>query len=229
MGLLAAAFGCKPKVDTAGFEKILKEKYAALGLDVAGVTCLADVEVKVGNVIKCAMRIGTHSYDMTAKINSVTGGKFNTDTNWVKGEAIINGKLVPVISDELSKNLSQPVKVDCGSEPLSFIDAKRNVTCKATVDETVTDLAVAFDDKLNATNWKLLPALLVRAKIETAMVAAVADKVGAVKISCGDKAVLPRPADGNVVCKVTKDGSSDTKSLTVAVSENLDLGEWRIE
>lgn len=228
LGLL----GCK-QVDSKKLEADLLDKTKAQGLHATKVTCPSGVEPKQGGVFTCQIELDaakTYALDVTiTKVNDDHTLAF--DTRWHDGPAVQLAKLVPALDEELGKQLGGPIRLDCGRDPLGFLDAKRTLHCDLAAGdpaaEVKTKATIDFDDKFNASDWHLDPPLLSKAKLEARLTPAVREKAGeSIQIDCGPSAFVVRPADGNVTCKVT-DGDK-TAPLKVSVDDKLDLQSWEI-
>jgi hypothetical protein len=225
--MLLAAGACKKKVDTADFEGRLKKRTDELGLTGATVSCPKGVEAKVGQSFECSVTVGGRSYVLVATVTKVDGKELGMDTKWKDGEAVITAKLAPALGEELGKQFGVPVTVDCGKDTMVFLDKARNVTCDLTAADAKAKVLVTFDDKLVPTTWKLDPQLLAKSKLEAILLEPVRAKTSpGVAVTCGDKPLLPRPADGTVWCEIAE-GEKKAK-LKVAVDEELQVKGWEV-
>jgi hypothetical protein len=225
--MLLGIGACKKKVDTGDFEGRLKKRTDELGLTGATVSCPKGVEAKVGQSFECSVSIGGRSYVLVATVTKVDGKELGMDTAWKDGEAIINAKLAPALGTDLGKQFELPVTVDCGKDAMLFLDKARNVTCDLTVADAKAKVIVTFDDKLVPTAWKLDPQLLAKTKLEGILLEPVRAKTSpTVTVTCGDKPLVPRPADGTVWCEIA-DGAKKAK-LKVAVDEELQVKGWEV-
>jgi hypothetical protein len=225
--MLLGVGACKKKVDTADFEGRLKTRTEALGLVGATVKCPKGVEAKKGQEFECSVTIGERSYVLVATVTKVDGKELGMDTKWKDGDAVITAKLAPALGTELGKQFGTPVTVDCGKDAMIFLDKSRNVTCDLTAADAKAKVLVTFDDKLVPTTWKLDPQLLAKAKLEGILLEPVRAKTSpAVNVTCGDKPLLPRPADGTVWCEIS-DGTKKAK-LKVEVDEDLKVKSWEV-
>jgi hypothetical protein len=225
--LVLAAGACKKKVDTADFEGRLKKRTDELGLTGATVSCPKGVEAKEGQNFECSVSIGGRSYVLVATVTKVDGKELGMDTRWKDGEAIITAKLAPPLSEELGKQFGTAVTIDCGKDAMVFLDKSRNVTCDLAAGDTKAKVLITFDDKLVPTTWKLDPQLLAKAKLEGILLEPVRAKTSpGVAVTCGDKPLLPRPADGTVWCELAE-GDKKAK-LKVAVDEELQVKGWEV-
>lgn len=231
-GVVIGLVGCK-QVDSKKLEADLRDKTKAQGFNATKISCPSGVEPKQGAVFTCQIELDakkTYALDITiTKLNDDHTLSF--DTKWHDGAAVNLAKLVPALDAELGKQLGGPVRLDCGHEPLAFLDGQRKLHCDLAAGdpaaEVKTKATVDFDDKFNASGWHLDPALLSKAKLEERLTPAVQGKAGAtVQVDCGAAAFVARPADGNVMCKV-HDGDK-TAPLKVAVDDKLDLKSWEI-
>jgi hypothetical protein len=225
--MLLASGACKKKVDTADFEGRLKKRTDELGLAGATVSCPKGVEAKEGQTFECSVSVGGRSYVLVATVTKVDGKELGMDTKWKDGEAVITGKLAPALGGELGKQFGTPVTVDCGKDTMVFLDKARNVTCDLAAGDTKAKVVITFDDKLNPTTWKLDPQLLAKSKLEGILTEPVRAKTSpTVAVTCGDKPLLPRPADGTVWCEIA-DGAKKAK-LKVAVDDDLQVKGWEV-
>ncbi len=224
---LLAVVNCKKTVKSEDVESFIKKRVVALGLPSATAKCPKGVTAKVGSTFLCDVGIDGETYKLKVTVTKVGTDNLNMDTAWEKGEAIISTKLIPIAQSALSKELELPVVLACGKSTLVFIDAQRQVSCVLTADSVATEVKFTFDETLAIKTWKLNPSLLNRAKVEAALVATVAQKVGVVQVTCGQHAVVARPNDGKLVCEVNKAG--EKRKITTEVTPELTLGAWQIE
>lgn len=223
---LLAIAGCKKTVDTKGFEKTLAAKVADLGFTPGPVTCPSGIEGKKGATFTCKVEIEKTTYDLAVTITSVDGSNVQMDTKWAKGPAVISKKIAATAPKALAEALGTTVAVDCGTEPLLFLEAGK-AKCKLTAGHTSSTLLLAFDDKLEVTGWELDPALLGRAKLEAILTPSVAEKTHpGVKIDCGPDDLITRPADGLLWCGM-HDGDQDQK-IRVTVTPELKVEKWEV-
>ena len=223
---LVAIAGCKKTVDTKGFEKTIAAKVTELGLTPGAISCPSGVEGKKGTEFTCKVEIEKVTYDLTVTITSVESDNAQMDTRWAKGAAVISKKIAANAPKALAEALGTTVTVDCGTEPLLFLEASK-ATCKLTSGKTSSTLLLTFDDKLEVTGWELKPPLLGRAKLEGVLTPAVAEKTSPqVKVDCGPDDLIARPADGNVWCGIT-DGAQAAK-IRVTVTPELKVEKWEV-
>jgi hypothetical protein len=224
---LVAGGACKKKVDSEDFEARLKKRTEELGITGAAVKCPSGIEAKVGQSFDCTVTADGKDYMLTAKITKVDGKQLGMDTNWKNGDAVMPAKLGPALETELGKQFGTKVAVDCGKDALAFLDKNRNVTCDLTAGDQKAKVLVTFDEKLVPTKWQLDPMMLSKAKLEELLTAPVQAKTSpTAKVTCGDKPLVPRPADGNVMCDLS-DGDKEAH-LKVAVDENLEVKGWEV-
>jgi hypothetical protein len=153
--------------------------------------------------------------------------KLQLDTAWRDGPAIVVAKLEPGLTTALSEQLGSPVTIECGDEPLRFLDPQHKLKCELSADAVKSTATIDFDDKLEPTGWHLAPPLLGRAKLEDLLTPAVREKTTpTVKIDCGPAAFLVRPADGWVWCSVSDAGKR--AKLKVEVDEKLVVHRWEV-
>jgi hypothetical protein len=225
--LVGSVTACKKKVDSADFEGRLKKRTDELGLAGATVSCPKGIEAKEGQSFDCSVTVGGKAYVLVATITKVDGKELGMDTKWKDGEAIITSKLAPALGTELGKQFGTAVTVDCGKDAMVFLDKARNVTCDLAAGDAKSKVLVTFDDKLVPTNWKLDPQLLAKAKLESILTEPVRAKTSpGVAVTCGDKALLVRPADGTVWCEIAE-GEKKAK-LKVAVDEEMQIKSWEV-
>ncbi len=223
--LLASSGACKKSVDTADFESRIKTRTEELGITGATVSCPKGIEAKTGASFECAITAGGKTYTLATTITGVEGKQLSMDTKWKDGEAVLPAKLAPALGEELSKQFGTPVTTDCGKDVLVFVDKSRNVTCELSAGETKSKVLVTFDDKLNPTTWKLDPQLLAKDKLEGILIAPVREKLSpTLELTCGNAALLPRPADGVVWCEIAE--GDKKQKLKVDVDENLKVTHW---
>ena len=225
MVLAAAAAGCKKSVKVAEVETWMKQRTVELGINATKVSCPKDIAPKEGTSFDCAVEVEGKPYILTGTITKVESSKVNFDTSWKDGKngVVIRSKLAPLLADELGKQLGAKVDVTC-AEPLMFLDDKRAVSCNLTAGATKAKVVVTFDDKLVPTGWKLDPMLLSKAKLEELLTPSVREKTAPdVVVTCGTQALLPRAADGMVVCDVT---GSKTGKIKVDVDADLNVKRW---
>jgi len=228
--LVAALAGCRAKVDTKGFEDLIRTRTTAMGLHATKVACPADVEAKPGKVFTCQVEVdGKKTYALDVTVTSVdkASSKANFDTGWHDGAAAVVATLDSSLSAELGKSLGGAVVVRCGDEPLRFLDAQRKIRCQLVAGDVTTSATIDFDAALNATDWHLDPPLLAKAKLENLLLPAVREKTApGVEIDCGPAAFLLRPADGMLHCTAV-DGEHRAK-LEVEVDDKLAVKRWEI-
>lgn len=225
--VLLGGSACKKSVNTADFEERIQKRTQELGLAGATVKCPKGVEAKAGKSFECTVGIGGKDYVLVATVTKVEGKQLDMDTKWKDGEAVIASKLGPPLGEELGKQFGTVVTVDCGKEALRFLDKNRNITCDLAAGDTKAKVIVTFDDKLVPTSWKLDPLLIARKKLEDILTEPVRAKTSpTATITCGDKAMLARPAEGVVYCEVA-DGDKKAK-LEVAVDDELKVKGWKI-
>jgi len=223
---LAALAGCKKTVDTKGFEKTIAAKVTELGLTPGAISCPSGVEGKKGAEFTCKVEIEKATYDLTVTITSVESDHAQMDTKWAKGPAVISKKIAANAPKALAEALGTTVTVDCGTEPLLFLEASK-AKCKLTSGKTSSTLLLAFDDKLEVTGWELNPPLLGRAKLEGLLTPSVAEKTNPqVKVDCGPEDLMARPSDGIVWCGIT-DGTQHAK-IRVTVTPELNVDKWEV-
>ncbi len=225
LSVLAIA-GCKKTVDTKAFEKTLAGKVSELGFTPGPITCPSGIEGKKGAAFTCKVEIEKTTYDLAVTITSVDGSNVQMDTKWAKGPAVISKKIAATAPKALAEALGTTVVVDCGTEPLMFLEAGK-AKCKLTSGHTSATLLLAFDDKLEVTGWELQPALLGRGKLEGILTPSVAAKTHPdVKIDCGPDDLITRPEDGLVWCGM-HDGEQDLK-IRVTVTPELKVEKWEV-
>ncbi len=226
--VLATAGGCKKTVKTAEVESWMKQRMTDLGIPTTKVACPKDIEPKEGKTFDCDVEVEGKPYTIVGTITKVESSKVNFDTAWKNAPSgvIIRSKLVPPLTDELSKTFATKVDIGC-AEPLMFLDATRVATCDFTAGATKAKVVITFDDKLVPTGWKLDPPLLNRAKLEELLTPNVREKTApTVMVSCGTEPLLPRPADGMVKCEAS-DGAKKVP-LHVEVDADLNVKKWEV-
>lgn len=221
--LLVSATACKKSVDAKDFESRIVKRTEELGIQGAKVSCPKGVEAKEGNSIDCKVEIDGKSYVLVSTITKVDGKQLGMDTKWKDGEAVISGKLGPVLTKALGEEFGTEVAIDCG-EPLRFLDAERRVTCDLAAGETKAKVAVTFDAKLVPTDWKLEPRLIGKAKLEGLLTKRMQEQVPNATVTCGAQGLFPRPPDGIVKCEAV--AGSDKMGLAVEVDEDLQIKRW---
>jgi hypothetical protein len=225
VALLALA-ACKKTVDTKGFEKTIAAKVTELGLTPGKISCPSGIEGKKGAEFTCKVEIEKTTYDLIVTITSVETSNAQMDTRWAKGPAVISKKIAANAPKALAEAFGTTVTVDCGTEPLLFLESSK-AKCKLTSGKASSTLLLSFDDKLEVTGWELSPPLLGRKKLEELLTPSVAEKTSPnVKVDCGPEDLITRPADGNVWCGVT-DGAQTAK-IRVAVTPELKVDKWEI-
>ncbi|HEY0193334.1 MAG TPA: DUF4333 domain-containing protein [Kofleriaceae bacterium] len=231
--MIAILAGCGQQVDSKKLEADLRDKTKAQGMNPTKVSCPSGVQPKQGAVFTCQIELDgkkTYPLDLTiSKINDDHTLAF--ENKWHDGPAVQLAKLVPALTDDLGKQLGGPVRLDCGKDPLAFLDVQRKLHCDLAAGdpkvEVKTKAVIDFDDKLVPSDWHLDPPLLAKAKVEERVTPAVREKAGAgVTVDCGAAAYLPRPPDGNLMCSV-KDGDK-TGKLKISVDDKLELKGWEI-
>jgi hypothetical protein len=221
-----ASTGCHKTVDNEGFEKTLAAKVTALGMTPGKVTCPPGIAGKKGATFACQIQLEKSTYDLEVTITDVHGDQLSMDTRWAKGDAVFSKKLAANLPKPMSDALGATVTVDCGSEPLLFLQDSKT-KCKLSAGKTTSTLELTFDDKFEVNHWKLTPPLLKRAKLEHALTPAVSEKVHhEVTVDCGAEDLIPRPDDGLVWCGIS-DGSHKA-DIRVAITPELDVGKWEV-
>lgn len=227
---LAGATACKSTVDPAKIEKVVRDRAAELGFRVTRINCPDDVDAKPGASFPCKVELdGKQMYTIDAKIQSVdtVAGKGRVDLVWRDGVPVRVAALAAALRDGLAKDLTIPVTVACGDQPLRFLDAQRKLTCDVTAGDARSVITVQLDDKMVPTSWSLDPPLVVPAMIAKGMTPIVLAKLDRpVAIDCGPKLAYPRPADGVIRCGLT-DGPKHA-TLEVVVDDKLDVQRWSI-
>lgn len=229
LGGLVLAAGCKKTVDTKGFEKTIAERVTAMGLSPGKVTCPSGVEAKAGASFDCQVEIEKTTYDLTVSITSVDteAKRVNMETAWKKGDAVLAKKIATVAPPKLQQALGAEVAVDCGAEPLMFLDADRKAGCKLTAGDKAATLTFAFDDKLEVTGFKIEPALYGSAKLAAILTPTVHEQTGAdTKVDCGPDAVVQRSEDGAVWCSI--DNGKQAAKIRVAVTPDFGVESWKV-
>jgi hypothetical protein len=225
--LLATGASCKKKVDTADFEGRLQKRTEELGLTGAAVKCPKGVEAKVGQSFDCTVTVGGTDYVLVATVTKVDGKELGMDTRWKDGQAVIATKLAPPLGEELTAQFGVKTTIDCGKGVLAFLDKDRNVTCDITAGDVKAKVLVTFDDKLAPTDWRVEPPLVSKARLEKALTDPVRAKTSpTVTVTCGDKALVSRPADGKVECQLADGGK--TAKLAVMVDDKLQIQSWEV-
>ena len=225
---VAAIAGCKRTVKTAEVESWVKQRTTELGINASKVTCPKNIEAKEGKTFDCEVEVEGKTYTLVSTIKSVEGTNVKFDTAWKNQTTgvIIRSKLVPALTDELSKRFATQVAITC-AEPLLFLDAARSLTCELAAGAIKSKLAITFDDKLAPTDWKLDPPLLSSAKIAETLQAAVREKTApTVTVTCGTDPLIVRPADGVMTCDFT---NGDKQAHVKAnVTPDLKLTTWEV-
>src|SRR5690606_31254913 len=127
----------------------------------------------------------------------------NLRTTWRRGSAVRARKLATELPAKLEEQLGVEVGLDCGREPLAFLNAEGRVACALISGKTTSTLRLTFNEQRDVTGWQLDPPLLGRAKLEQILTPSVQAKLGpAAQVSCGPEALLRRPDDGVVRCDV---------------------------
>lgn len=226
MVALAAAAGCKQNVKSAEVESWMKQRTADLGINATKVTCPKNIEPKAGTAFDCTIEVEGKTYTLVGTITKVESGKANFDTSWKDGAngVVIRTKLVPPLTEELSKQFATKVDITC-PEPLLFLDAKRAVACELKAGASTAKVVITFDDKLVPTGWKLDPLLIPKAKLEELLTPNVREKTSpTANVTCGSEPLMARPADGVLQCDVT-DGDKHHK-IKVDVDADLNVKKW---
>lgn len=225
---LVTAAACSKKLNSGDFEGRITKRLEEMGLAGAKVDCPDNVEAKVGATFECAIAVGGKTYQLVSKITSVEGSELNMDPQWKQGEAVLSNKMEPAVASQLGEVFGVPATVTCG-EPLLFLDAQRNVTCDLSVANTKAKVIVTLDDKLSATGWKLDPPLLGRKKLEELLTPSVREQTAPdVTVTCGQDALVPRPPDGAVMCKIANADASKTGTIKVDVDADLKVQKWEV-
>ncbi len=223
---LVALAGCKKKVDSKDFEGRVKKRMTELGFPEATASCPKDIAGKVGTEFTCKVGLDGTSFELVVTITEVSGDSFNMTSTWKDGEAVVSARLSTAVANELTKKFGAPVAIDC-SGPLRFLAADRTVRCALSSGATRTEVIVTFDDKLEATDLKLVPDLIAKAKLEEILAPTIEEKTGVpVTVSCGTEPLTLRPADGVVTCDVL--GGPQPARVKLTLDEDLVPGAWEI-
>lgn len=225
-----AVVACKSKVDTKGFEDTVRQRTSEMGLHATKVTCPHDVETKQGAAFTCQVELDgkkTYALDVTLKSVDKESRKADLDTAWHDGAAVQVAKLEPALTDALGKALGSAITLECGDEPLRFLDPQRKLRCELAAGEVKSTATIDFDEALTPTGWHLEPALLERTKLEEVLTPLVRDKTGLpVTVSCGPAALLLRPADGVLWCTIADSGKQ--AKLEVEIDDNRKVKRWKV-
>lgn len=225
LGALALS-GCSKRIKTAEVETFLTGRLTELGIPPTKVACPGTIEPKVGATFECNVVVEGSVYVVVGTITSVEADQVKFDNAWKNGEAVLRSKLVPALSAELSRQFETDVKVACAA-PLLFLGKARDVACDLTSGSTRSTLTVTFDGTLSPTDWKLVPALLARAKLEALVTGPVRAKTSpGVTIACGDAPLITRPDDGVVWCQVAE--GDQRARLKVNVTSDLQVTTWEV-
>lgn len=220
----------KKKVKTREFEGTIKERTAALGLNPTEVDCGEPVEAKVGATFTCKVELdGEKTYDMNVAVTGVDdkADRVDLDPKWAGGNAVVARKLEDGIGARMAERFGAGVTLDCG-EPLRFVPDDDRIVCdiesgayagKATLvfADGTTDLAdVEFEQHVLGKNL-----------LEGILTPSVREQTGPeVTVSCGDQAMIPRPADGVIWCDIA-DAKQQAK-IKVKVDDQNNVTRWDV-
>jgi hypothetical protein len=222
--VLATALGCKKTVDTEGFSKNIEKRVREMGMTPDKAVCASGVEAKVGNVFTCQVFFGPKTYDIKATITTVDKSDIQLNLEWAGAPPVLTAKVTPIAHKALTDQLGAPATVDCGADPILPIE-NGTARCTVTAGKTTAAMVLKFDAKNDVQGWELDPKLLVKAKLEAALLEPVrAQTAPTVVVNCGPDDLIVRPADGNVLCDVT-DGTT-VRKIRVAVSPDLSVEKW---
>lgn len=206
------------------------DRLAQFGVPITRVSCPDDVPAVSGVKFSCLVEFaGRRTYGLDGTIQDISRVREKGAANfvWHDGLAVRVAALTQAMHDTLVANLTVPMTVDCGDEPLRFLDAERKLTCTVTAGDARSTLTMEFDEHVNLGPWRLDPVLVVPSRIVQILTPMVRAKTNPrVELDCGPRLAYPRPSDGIVWCTV-KDGSQRAK-LKAAVDANLDLQHWWI-
>ncbi len=227
---VVGATACKTTVRTDTLEQRVRDHLARFGIPITRISCPEGAPVAVGTKFSCEVEFAgkkTYKLDATIRDMSMLSRKGEADFAWRDGIAVRVADLARMMHDKLTEDLAIPLAVNCGDEPLRFLDAQRKLGCEVIAGDARSTLTMEFDEHVDVGPWKLEPALVVPALFVQRMTAVVRAKTNPrVVLDCGPKVAYPRPSDGIVWCTVTDENRR--ARLKVEVDDKLDMQRWSI-
>jgi hypothetical protein len=220
----------KKSVKTREFEGTIKERTAALGLNPTKVDCGEPVEAKVGVTFVCKIELdGEKTYDMNVAVTGVDekAERVDLDPTWAGGNAVVAKKIEEGVSARLAERFGAGVTLDCG-EPLRFVPDDDRFTCDLVSGTYKGKATLIFAD--GTTNLDDVPFesnVLGKTILEGILTPSVREKTSpAVVVTCGDQAMIPRPADGVIWCDIAD--SEQKAKIKVVVDEQNNVARWDV-
>jgi hypothetical protein len=220
----------KKKVETREFEATIKERTTALGLNPTKVDCGEPVEAKVGVTFTCKVELdGEKTYDMNVAVTGVDekADRVDLDPKWAGGNAVVAKKIEEMVSARLAERYGAGVGLDCG-EPLRFVPDDDRFTCDLTSGTYQGKVTLIFaDGTTNLDDLEFESHVLGKSILEGILTPSVREKTSPeVVVTCGDQAMIPRPADGVIWCDIA-DATQKAK-IKVVVDEQNNVTRWDV-
>jgi hypothetical protein len=219
----------KKTVKTREFEGTIRERVTALGLTPTKVDCGEPVEAKVGASFTCKVEVeGGKTYDLDVTVTGVDekAEKVDLDPKWRGGRGVVSAKIEAIVGEQLGEKFGPGIALECG-EPLLFIPSDSKLGCDIKSGSYQGKITLLFDDGENLQDVQFEPNLLGKKIVEGILTPSVREQTGpATSVTCGDQAMIPRPADGVLWCDIS-DGKQAAK-IRVEVDEQLNIGRWEV-
>ena len=220
----------KKKVKTKEFEATIEERTRALGMNPTKVDCGEPVEAKVGNAFTCQVELdGEKTYPMNVSITGVDekAERVDLDPKWEGGRGVVSAKIEEAVAIELGKRFGDGIQLDCG-EPLRFVSEDDTIVCDIASGSYRGKATLVFKPgTTELADVKAGDDLLGRRILEGILEPSVREQTSpAVKVTCGDQAIIPRPADGILWCDIADD--KQAAKIRVEIDEELNVKRWEV-
>jgi hypothetical protein len=215
----------KKSVKTREFEGTIKDRAAALGLNPTKVDCGEPVEAKVGVTFVCKVELdGEKTYDMNVTVTGVDekADRVDLDPKWAGGNAVVAAKIEEGVSARLAERFGAGVALDCG-EPLRFVPDDDRFTCDLVSGTYKGKATLIFaDGTTNLDDVQFESHVLGKSILEGILTPSVREKTSpTVVVTCGDQAMIPRPADGVIWCDIADEKEKATIKVEVDAENNV--------
>jgi hypothetical protein len=218
-----AAAGCTRRVDHEQVEQQLQRELTEMKLHVTAVTCSPEVEAKEREMVPCKVEIeGRKGRKKTYAVDALILGSPDSSRGQLMNAAWpggYDGHMMQTtdwearLADELGKDIGGKVAVNCGDDPLLFLDAERTLRCQLIAGDVTSRATIRFDPAESLTSWELEPRVVARAKLEESAQRAVRDKFPGATIACGHGQFVRRLDDGGVDCTLTAGRNTEAIKL----------------
>lgn len=220
----------KKSVKTREFEGTIKERTTALGLNPTKVDCGEPVEAKVGATFVCKVELdGEKTYDMNVAVTGVDekSERVDLDPRWAGGNAVVSKKIEEIVGAQMAERFGAGVTLDCG-EPLRFVPDDDRFTCEVKSGSYQGQATLVFaDGTTNLDDVQFEANILGKSILEGILTPSVREQTSpAVVVTCGEQAMIPRPADGIVWCDIG-DGKESAK-IKVEVDDQNNVKRWEV-